>query len=720
MEVLIPPPIPEQERLPLDYLFMIDNSGSIPSGASREFAREAIKAFAELTEPNDRIAIIAFDENARVLVNRVIRNQEDREAIKQAAERGLTFGGSYTDISQPFLYLSSHKGELIRGRGYRLAVILLTDGKIEPRPPRTTKQAYDDIIASLSPEMPSYTIGLGEREINDKFLGEVTGFILLRDKIANATRGRFYHIQSVNELVEAYFKILRATKEISETKGLHFFTVDESTKKITALVLKKTATEEICTTQDIFIQDPSMQKVSFDNYSGFYQTQNLQTRIGWHQGKYYDMITIDLPFLGKWQISLKDGREPKLVSLLKTMVNLRYDVRPSYWHNEKKMVTAWLYDERAKSLSQHPYKVIAKFDQEKEFDKSHHYIEFQRAKDNIYLAQLKADRVDDFLLQITAENGERFFYRMSEPISFNIRKSYFDFSFPAERVIKSKFFNWIMGWKGISFNTVIDTKAKNYIPFQKDPEVFLHLERIDEKGKRHPLPPMQLEKDWKEGKISYTKLMKDFDLENYSGHYQIKGTLQTGERIEVASESFSFEIKRPWLEYVVLGLIGLAIVVFIIWFVFWKMDWKWGHPRLIGSLNIISPTNYPQRSIVFKKAKKVKAKKMGRGGEVLEFGRGKEMMKDLQATSFRLEAYYGRPNPSDYQLREKKPLKKIKKRKLIRFVKKEGVIMVKASVLGKEKEIPSPSPNIYNNDKITFTDGGRNFEIIFSSPKIRL
>lgn len=188
-EVLKPPPIPEQERMPVDYIFMIDNSGSIPPGAGREFTREAIKAFAELTEPGDKIAIIAFDEDATVLINRVIQTQEDRVAIKQAAERGLTFGGQYTDISQPFLYLSTRRGELTRGRGYLPAAILLTDGKLEPRRPRRTGEAYNDIIASLSPEIPFYTIGLGEKEIYDEFLPQITGIILLRERIAKATGG---------------------------------------------------------------------------------------------------------------------------------------------------------------------------------------------------------------------------------------------------------------------------------------------------------------------------------------------------------------------------------------------------------------------------------------------------------------------------------------------------------------------------------------------------
>ena len=143
-------------------------------------------------------------------------------AFKADTDKGLTFAGKFTDISQPFLYVSGHRGELFRGQGYSPAVILITDGKLEPKKPRSVEAAYNDILESLKEKLsgvPFYTIGLGDKEIHDKFLarGERVGF--LRDQLAAPTGGRFFHARSVNQLIEIYLKILRITTGASEIEG---------------------------------------------------------------------------------------------------------------------------------------------------------------------------------------------------------------------------------------------------------------------------------------------------------------------------------------------------------------------------------------------------------------------------------------------------------------------------------------------------------------------
>ena len=149
---LRPPPVPEIKRLPLDYVLMVDNSGSI-KGEERVLAREAIKLFVGLAEVGDKVAVVAFDEQARLLANQVIQKPEDRSRIKTDTEKGLNFAGKFTDISQPFLYVSGRRGELFRGQGYSPVVILITDGKLEPKQPRSVTAAYNDILGSLKDKL---------------------------------------------------------------------------------------------------------------------------------------------------------------------------------------------------------------------------------------------------------------------------------------------------------------------------------------------------------------------------------------------------------------------------------------------------------------------------------------------------------------------------------------------------------------------------------------
>ena len=640
-EIVKPPPIPEIEYLPVDYVFLLDNSGSIPRGEPRVFAREAIKAFVELSEVNDKISLIAFDEDARLLVSRVIQSQSDKDFIKNAVEEGLGFDGQYTDISKAFLFLTENRQNLFRGAGYNPAVILISDGKLQPKPPRNVNNAYQQMINSLNDlsGIPFYTIGLGETAIYEDFLPDINGLVLLRDKIATPTGGHFYHIRSVDALIETYFNILHLTKGISEVKGKHIFWVDESTKRISALVLKKTPKEDICTTSDMFIKDPQQREFTYPN---------IPADIRWVQGNYYDLITIDGPSLGKWQINLRNGRELEIFSILKRLINLRFKVEKSYWDNEKKIVLAWLYDERRKGLSDVPCEMTAKFDKKERFKESHHYISFKKAENDVYVAVLKSHNElkispGDYVLQIIAKNEEKYFYRLTEPIEFNIKKSYFSFIFP-EKVIK----RWLYFWKGLDFKTIIDTNAESYPSFQEDPKLTLYLEKIEE-GKIKPLPEIDLEKKVDGSEIIYSTHLSEIELGTYNTHFHIDGILKTGERVSIDSEDFLITVKRPAQEWGIFGFIGIFVIGTITWF---------SRPKLRGSISMVSPE---RRLISLKNHPK---RKKSLRGDYLIFGPGGGELSDLRNAAFKICAMWRKRIKLEV-IRGRMELKRGKERKLL-------------------------------------------------------
>lgn len=692
-KVIKPPPIPETKRLPIDYLFMIDNSGSI-RGEDRSFAREAVKLFVELAEKGDKVAIIAFDDNARLLANQVIHTHQDREDIKNNAESGLTFRGQFTDISQPFLYTASNQNEIFRGQGYSPAVILITDGKLEPRRPRTARAAYDDIMASLREKLsglPFYSIGLGDTDIHHRFLNEINGLIFLRDQIANSTGGRFFHAGSVDQLINIYLKILKITKGISEMAGRFVFRVDESTEKISAIVMKRTTSERICTTLDIVIKDPDNHSIDFPAHKGYYEVKDIASRIRWHSSSpYYDLIVIEKPFPGDWKIALKDGRKPQVVSVVKTLINLKYKVEKNYWLNERKIAIAWLYDERKDAVSTAPYQLAAKFDRAEDFVGSHHSIPFQRTEGGIYVASLSEEKgfslsPGRYFIEITAKNDPAFFRRLSEPIPLNMREPYFTFS-SAESTITRK-----PGWKGVSFLVELDTKAKNYPSFERDANISLYLERIDKEGKRHAQPLTILDRELRGDRLAYAASLHELETGAYHGHYLIKVRLTTGEQVKIRSEDFFFEL-RTWIWRYVIAASGILFVLsFILWIIGWKTERF--NPGLEGMLNVISPGDIKTRKVNLKKNRSARALKWGRGGECLEFKPGQPPFSELQRISFRVEA--GRKG-------------KYKR--------------VKLKVLSGPIKINNQKVNIsdiYHRDEIVFKDGARDFKIRFDAPGIR-
>lgn len=667
-EIVKSPPVPEIKYQPVDYVFILDNSGSIPQGEPRIFAKEAIKAFVELCDINDKISIIIFDENARLIANRIIRNQNDRDIIEQAIEQRITFRGRYTDISTPFLYLVQHKKSIFRGEGYSPVIIFISDGKLEPKPPKSIRKAYNSLMNAITnlSEIPFYTIGLGNKAIYEKFLPEINGFSLLRDKMAIATGGEFYYVQTVDKLIETYFKILRFTKGASETKERYIFWIDESTERISTLLIKRTPNQQICRTKDIFITDPKGRIIIYTNYKSYHQKD---THIRWQKSQFYDLIIIDKPFIGEWKIGLRGGKIPKIISILKTRINLRYKVKKEYWNKEKKIVLAWLYDDRINGLSKMECEIRAKWSKIKNFSHAM-YVPLKKAENDIYLTQINTDIPGEYFIQFIAENKEKYFYRITEPYTFKIKESFFSFLFPKKIINR-----WTFGFSGIEFKAILNTENKNYPPFQEIPQITIYLEKIDEKGNTYPLPPINLTKNIQGRKIIYTAKLKKIDLGNYIGYFKIKGFLNTGENIVINSEDFSFSVKRPIYEWIILGFILFLILISIIWLT---------RPRLRGSLQIISPY---KKFINFKTHPGIKKSFKG---DYLIFGKRGGELKELNNISFTIFAKWWR-------------------KKVIEV--NAGQIELKPS---RGTSILLSEGNKYTlsfNDIINFKDNGKNYQI---------
>jgi hypothetical protein len=671
-EVILAPPVPEVERLPVDYLFIIDNSGSIPIGEPREYAREAIKAFVEFAEQGDRISLVAFGRRADMLVSRTIQDQQDRETIKKAAGSGLTFTGGYTNISSAFSLLKSQGKEIFRGKGFSSVVILLSDGKLEPGPGVSTRQAFQNIqkIVQESPGITFYSIGLGDKAIHEEFLPGQTGFTLLRDTIAHSTGGLFYHTRSVDELIDAYFKILKLTKGISESKETYALWADESTERLSTLVLKRTTSEDICKTRDIFIEDPNRKKIDFSNFSSYPEGQ---TSIRWQRGTYYDLVTVEKPLPGIWKIGLENGKKPRVISLLKTSINLRFAVRDYYWDKEKKLIIAWFYDERRQGLSDFVCEVNYRYGED-----SSSSIPFTQLKNSLYLTLIDKKKAGEHSIQITAVDEDHFFYRSTSFIPFKIKESYFSFEKPGGRIRR-----WILGWDGVHFGTKVDRDADNYTPFRSEPEVVLHLDRLDEKGESHPLPPIQLERSVDGNKWNYSLITEEFDLGWYRGYFELKGVLNTGEKVNISSEDFSFELVRPGAEYAVFGLLSILLVTIL----FWQT-----RPRLAGELRILNP----QKKTIRLKGHRGCDKSFK--GDSLTLGKKGKELKTLKENLFKVS----------FKRSRKMVLEVLSGR--LKVVRKEKETMVRPGGGGRQ---------IFHDDEIFFTDSTAEYEVKIVAPRFK-
>lgn len=605
----------------MDYVFLLDNSGSIPPGEARNFAREAIKAFIDLTEAADRVSVIVFDTEAQLIASETIQDQGNRGKLKDAIEAGLTFKGKLTDISKGMALLREKSPALFREAGKaRPAVILISDGKLEPK--GAVQPAYQKLLEDwqhLAPQVPFYTLGMGETEIRDYFVPGVNGQILLT-RMANESGGRFYPVRSVDDLVATCIGIIRLTKGYGEMGPREVYRTDESTSRLAFLVIKRLPNQQLYSSNDMRLKDPQGRELAVADAGR--QSQG-SSRMNWRAGSYYDLIVVEDPPPGDWELKLTSGEKPRLVALIRNWVHLRYLVQKEYWDQEKKVVMAWLFDERTGALSDMDCRVNLAFTERSPSRQEDNLLPTVRTPERTYLGVLKLrggePQAGDYTLEIRADGGSGFFGRTSPAISVKVKDAYFRFILPQGNLEKWPFF-----WKGVPAALELESDQKDYPGFREPPRTTLFFSQIGEKMAPTPLLPVEMPYERKGSRDLYEKLTTDLDLGRYSCSMVMEGQLKDGKKVRIESPEYFFTIRRPLWVWPILGLLSALLLVFLLFLV---------RPRLKGRLTFEKPAGAaPVVLTGHKGARKSLA------GESIRLGAGGDALKDLRETSFTISS----------------------------------------------------------------------------------
>ncbi|MGH7635268.1 MAG: vWA domain-containing protein, partial [Gemmatimonadaceae bacterium] len=137
------------ETTPLDVLFVIDTSGSM-AGPPIALAKDAAKAFIAQLAPEDRVAVMGFSDEVRVLQDYTT----DRAAASSVID-GLTAAGNTA------LYQAT-AGAAVKAASSpasRRAIILLSDGADEGSASTTTREQAIDAVTHVG--VPVFAVGEG-------------------------------------------------------------------------------------------------------------------------------------------------------------------------------------------------------------------------------------------------------------------------------------------------------------------------------------------------------------------------------------------------------------------------------------------------------------------------------------------------------------------------------------------------------------------------------
>jgi hypothetical protein len=142
-------PAPPQE-IPVVVALVLDTSGSL-SPRDLERARELALGIFESLPEGSQVAVLTFDDESRILVERTGNAEEVRAALAF-----VTIAGRYTALHDALFDSSRYLREV---PCRRRAVILLTDGKNE----NSALSLEDGLQVATEHEIPVFTVGVGRR-----------------------------------------------------------------------------------------------------------------------------------------------------------------------------------------------------------------------------------------------------------------------------------------------------------------------------------------------------------------------------------------------------------------------------------------------------------------------------------------------------------------------------------------------------------------------------
>lgn len=181
----------EEVSSPISIAILMDYSGSVADNAETRTAMEdAVINFIELMKPNDRAAILKFNNGIRY----IHPFTEDKDllitAVREEVENGQTY--LYDSLYDSLAITADEPAE------NRKAVVAITDGEEnhadgDPGDGRTVSSVT---AFSQAKEIPIFIIGL-ESDINVEVLQE----------IADGSSGHYYQAASEDELLDIYSKV---------------------------------------------------------------------------------------------------------------------------------------------------------------------------------------------------------------------------------------------------------------------------------------------------------------------------------------------------------------------------------------------------------------------------------------------------------------------------------------------------------------------------------
>ncbi|GAB4223425.1 MAG: hypothetical protein Tsb005_18430 [Gammaproteobacteria bacterium] len=265
-----------------DVRVLIDVSGSMKQNDPQNLRKPAIRLLVNLLPVDSKAAMWMFARHALPLTEfRVVDSYWREQAILSANK--IHSNGLYTNIPQALqVAMEQWQQEPVSDKTAR-SIILLTDGFVDiDEDQGINLLERRKVLQQIAPELKKLNV-----KVFSVALSKQADLELLQ-QLALITGGLTQQAFTAQELDKAFLKIFEAAvpHDATPIEENHFL-IDASVKEFTLLVFKN---EEKVKLQLI---NPQQEIINI---------KSDEKNIRWHQEKNYDLITVQQPLVGKWQI----------------------------------------------------------------------------------------------------------------------------------------------------------------------------------------------------------------------------------------------------------------------------------------------------------------------------------------------------------------------------------------------------------------------------------
>lgn len=265
----------------IDAVLLLDTSGSMLATDPQALRYEGAKLFINLLRPGDRVAVIAFDQNARIVSPFI--SHDDEVATKNLDDTvgKLSASGIYTDLLSGVEAARDLIKENKRPDANAI-ILLLSDGKMDPDPAiGTAAFRSEQLLNSVLPDLKSKSI-----KVNTIYFSEQADQQLLSE-IALASEGASAFATSVDVIHKSFADLFLAVKkpQVVPLTG-RGFSIDEDVTEATFYLNR-------AENQELILTSPSGKEIKSDT---------TDFSIKWFEGQRFDVVTIESPEAGSWRV----------------------------------------------------------------------------------------------------------------------------------------------------------------------------------------------------------------------------------------------------------------------------------------------------------------------------------------------------------------------------------------------------------------------------------